>query len=111
LMKGTRQPYRTSRNTTNGGVSAPPSREPACVKPCTNPRSAGRTQRDRDRVAMGKAPASPTPNRKRIVAIDAAPQAAAVIEVKTDHHMTIAEKARRGPIQSPSQPLGIWNSA
>src|SRR5215475_1136457 len=106
-MNGTRQPYRTSMNTTNGGVNAPPNREPACVKPCTNPRSAGRTQRDSDLVAIGKAPASPTPNRKRIVAMDIAPHAAAVSEVKSDHHVTMMEKARRGPIQSPNQPPGI----
>src|SRR5215471_456781 len=106
-MNGTRQPYRTSMNTTNGGVNAPPNREPACVKPCTNPRSAGRTQRDSDRVAIGKAPASPIPKRKRIVAMDPALQAPAVMEVKTDHHATIEAKARRGPIQSPSQAEGI----
>src|SRR5579862_1986929 len=98
-------------DTTRYGVSAAASRDPACVTPCANPRSAGRIQRESERVAIGNAPASPIPNRNRTVAIDPAIHAIAVIDVNTDHHATIRVSARRGPIRSPSHPPGIWNSA
>ena len=82
---------------TSAGVSAAPSRDPACVIPCAKPRSEGGIQRESDRVAMGKAPASPAPNRNRMAIIDAALQAIVVAEVSTDHQRTIAVSARRGP--------------
>ncbi len=58
-----RQPNFAMMRTTMGGVSAAPKREPACVIPCAKPRSVGRIQRDSERVAMGNAPASPTPKK------------------------------------------------
>ena len=75
--------------------------------PCAKPRSAGSIHRESERVAIGNAPASPTPNRKRKTAIDTALQASAVTEVKTLHQVTISVSARRGPMRSPSQPPGI----
>ena len=88
-------------STTSAGVIAPPSREPACVAPWAKPRSVGNIQRESDRVAIGKAPASPMPKRKRITAIDPALQANTVAQVKMDHQLTIRVSARRGPIRSP----------
>src|ERR1700733_1041115 len=96
---------------TRGGVIAAPSRDPACVTPCANPRSLGRIQRERDRVDIGNAPASPAPKMKRIASSDVAFQPAAVSEVKTLHQLTMIVNARRGPILSPSHPPGTWNSA
>src|SRR6202453_3327375 len=98
-------------STTKTGVRAPPKREPACVAPCAKPRSVGNIQRESDRVAIGKAPASPIPKRKRINAIDPALQASTVAQVNRDHHVTMSVSARRGPIRSPSQPPGIWKIA
>ena len=93
--------------TTMPGVSAAPNLDPACVDPCANPRSEGSIQCDRDRVAMGNAPASPKPNSARHAIMDAAFHASAVAEVKIDHQVTIRASALRGPIRSPSQPPGI----
>ena len=96
-MKALRQPYRVISFTTSQGVRAPPSLEPAWVIPCAKPRSAGNSQRESDRVAMGNAPASPTPNRNRTATMEAAFQASVVAEVKMDHQVTIQVRARRGP--------------
>src|ERR1700677_3481060 len=98
-------------STTKTGVRAPPNREPACVAPWAKPRSVGNIQRESDRVAMGKAPASPVPKRKRINAIDPALQAKTVAQVKRDHQVTIHVSVRRGPKRSPNQPPGIWKRA
>src|SRR5580692_5479583 len=106
-MKAVRQPYRLISATTSGGDKAAPSLDPAWVIPCAKPRSEGNSQRESERVAMGNAPASPTPNRKRTVTIETAFQASVVAEVKIDHQVTIQVRARRGPTRSPSQPPGI----
>ena len=88
-----------------------PTREAAWVTPCAKPRSVGSIQPERDRVAMGKAPASPIPKKKRKIPIAAAFHANAVSEVKIDHQTTTTDSARRPPIRSPSHPPGIWNRA
>ena len=75
--------------------------------PCAKPRSLGKIQRESERVAIGNAPASPTPKKNRKPAIEVALQASAVADVKIDHHVTISASARRGPMRSPSQPPGI----
>ena len=106
-----RQPKSTISNATKTGVTAPPSRAPAWVTPCAQPRSEGSIQRDSDRVAIGNDPASPIPNRKRHTIIEPADQVAAVAAVKTDHHNTTPVSARRGPNRSPSHPPGIWKIA
>jgi hypothetical protein len=111
MTKGARQPHPAISATTSGGVNAAPKREPPCVTPWAKPRSDGSIQRESERVAIGNAPASPTPNRKRNIAIDAAFQAAAVSAVNALHHVTMRASARRGPMRSPNQPPGIWNSA
>src|SRR5690606_18179739 len=75
------------------------------------PRSEGNIQRERERVAMGNAPASPMPNRKRHTIMDAAAQVSAVAAEKNDHQVTTQVRARLGPKRSPSHPPGTWNSA
>src|SRR5690348_340547 len=98
-----RQPKRAISATANTGVKAPPRREPACVAPCAKPRSAGSIQRESERVAMGKAPASPIPKRNRHTAIDIADQVKGVKAVKADHQITTPARARRAPSRSPNQ--------
>ena len=111
ITNGARQPHWAIIHTTSIGVSAPPSREPAWVTPCAQPRSDGSIQRDSERVAIGKAPASPMPNRKRMTIIEVAFHDTTVRAVKVDHHSTTPASALRGPNRSPSQPPGIWNIA
>ena len=77
------------------------------MAPWAKPRSVGNIQQESDRVAIGKDPASPIPNRKRIKAIEAALQANTVAQVNRDHQLTMSVIARRGPMRSPSQPPGI----
>ncbi len=74
------------------------------------PRSRAGNQRDSARAALGKAPASPAPNRKRIATSEERERAAPVSIVKPDHHSTIRVSTCRGPRVSPSQPEGISNS-
>ena len=105
--KGMRHPKRIIIITTSAGVRAAPSREAAWVIPCAKPRSVGSIHRERDLVAMGNAPASPTPKRNRNTPIEGAFHAKAVSEVKTDHHTTTKARARRPPMRSPSHPPGI----
>src|SRR5580658_1834678 len=78
--------------------------------PCANPRSATGIHRESDRVATGNAPASPIPNTKRITTIDAVFQAADIRDVSALQQVAISASARRGPILSPNQAAGIWNS-
>src|SRR5262245_12650729 len=103
---GMRQPQTTIIAATTPCVSAPASREPECVTPWANPRSDVASQREKARVALGKAPASPAPNRKRMTMNEAALQAEMVKIVKADHHSTIPDSIRRGPMRSTNQPLG-----
>ena len=63
-----------------------------------------------ERVAVGKAPASPTPKKNRMVTMEAAFQAVVVRAVKRLHQETMRVKARRGPILSPSQAPGTCSS-
>src|SRR5258708_29211067 len=104
---GARHPKRIIIMTTSAGVKAAPKREAACVMPWAKPRSVGSIQRERDRVAMGNAPASPIPKKKRHSPIDTAFQENAVSDVKIDHHTTTRDSARRPPMRSPNHPPGI----
>jgi hypothetical protein len=90
---------------------APPRRVPMKITPCALPRSAIGNQLAKLREMLGKAPASPTPNRKRTTSSEAKFHAAPVIIVNADHHRTIRVSTLRGPVMSPSQPLGISNAA
>src|ERR1700681_995170 len=91
---GERHPYRSIITTTRAGVKAAPTRDAACVSPCAKPRSVGSIQRESERVAIGKAPASPMPKKNRHSPMESAFQENAVSEVKIDHHTTTRESAR-----------------
>src|SRR5688572_6986740 len=103
---GMRQPQTTIIAATTPCVRAPASRDPEWVTPWANPRSEVASQREKARVALGNAPASPAPNRKRMTMNEAAFQAETVQIVNADHHNTIPDSMRRGPMRSTSQPLG-----
>ena len=57
-------------------------------------------------VRFGNAPASPTPNRNRMIVSDQKPVARPVAIVKADHQITMRVITFRGPMRSPSQPPG-----
>jgi len=60
---------------------------------------------------LGKQPASPAPNRKRVTHIDQKFHIQPVATVKKLHQTTMRIRTLRAPIQSPIQPPGISNSA
>jgi len=60
---------------------------------------------------FGKAPASPTPNKKRMVINVNSPVVAPVNAVNKDHHKTMRIKTARCPMRSPNMPEGISNKA
>ena len=66
MKNAQRQPRLTMIKSTIGGAIAAPARLALWVMPCTKPRSCRGYHNCMARVAPGKAPASPTPNRKRI---------------------------------------------
>ena len=109
--KGACQEYMPIRVATNTGVNAPARRDPAWVVPWAMPRSPGSIQRDRPRLEIGKAPASPMPIRNRQTISMVTVVEKPVMKVNTDHHTTTLASAMRGPNLSPNQPPGIWNSA
>ena len=96
---------------TIGGAIAPPRRVPMKTTPCADPRSRVGNHLAKLLDMFGKAPASPTPKRKRAMINEAKFQAKPVAAVKADHHNTIRANTFRGPITSPSQPLGISKNA
>ena len=104
-----RQPQRAMIMATMIGVTAPPKRDAPCVTPCANPRSSDGIQWENARVAVGNAPASPTPNNSLITNRDAKLQARAVAAVISDQKNTIAARTLRGPYLSLSMPIGIWH--
>ena len=83
------------------GVTPPPRWAPAKKMPWAVPRSVTGIQREKHWATLGKAPASPAPNRNRTPSKDAKLNAAAVAIVKLDHQITIRVNNRRGPMRSP----------
>src|SRR5262245_11374000 len=104
--KGNRHPHSTIKAATTPWVRAPARREPEWVTPWANPRSEVASQRENARVALGKAPASPAPKRKRITTNEVVFQAETVSIVNADHQSTMEESMRLGPMRSTSHPLG-----
>jgi hypothetical protein len=96
---------------TRGGVAAPPQRAQAHNNACALTRSPAGSHTLSMRVRMGKHPASPAPNRKRMIHRERTFQAAPVKAVNTDQPNTICSKTRRTPIRSPNNPIGISNRA
>ena len=97
--------------TTSTGVNAPPHRAPIHMSACARVRSFFGSHVLNAFVRFGKQPASPIPNRKRVTHIEAKFHAHPVAAVKNDHHSTTRTSTLRAPILSPSQPVGISNSA
>ena len=93
-----------------GGATAPPSLAVVQTTPCALPRCSWGNQRVRPRAMLGKAPASPMPNANRISSSAARLPAHPVRAVKTLHQRTTRTRTFRGPIRSPSQPVGTSNS-
>ena len=81
------------------------------MMPCARPRSLIGNQREKLLDVFGNAPASPAPNKNRKVSSDAKLHTSPVAIVNADHHRTIRVSTFRGPIVSPSQPLGTSNIA
>ena len=71
-------------SSTIGGAIAAPARLALCVMPCTKPRSRRGYHNCIARVAPGKAPASPIPNKKRTATNDPALNARPVAAVMID---------------------------
>ena len=90
-----------------GGANAPPQRPKAHISACALMRSPTGSQADSMRVRLGKQPASPVPNMKRITSSEPRFQAAPVNAVNSDHSNTTWVRMRRTPSLSPIRPMGI----
>jgi hypothetical protein len=66
MTKLGRQPQRLIRTSATGTDSMPPTRDPKNITPFALPRSRSGNHRERLRDMLGKAPASPAPNRNRV---------------------------------------------
>src|SRR5687767_8413869 len=97
--------------TTSNGVIAPPQRAPIHMTACARVRSTLGSQVLNALVRFGKQPASPAPNRNRVIHIETKFQAQPVAAVKKDHHRTTRTSTLRAPHLSPIQPVGISKSA
>src|SRR5262245_1199714 len=111
IKKDTLQPANAMIATTIGGASAPPNRVPMNKTPCALPTSRLGNHREKLREIVGKAPASPTPNRNLVPSSTGKFHANPVAIVNADHQTTIRVIIRRGPNTSASHPLGISKTA
>ena len=91
----------------SAGVSPPTRCAPAKKMPCTVPRSRRGIQLENARAAIGQAPASPAPKRKRTSSIEGRLKAAAVAAVNADHHSTIRVRTDFVPSFSAHFAVGI----
>ena len=74
---------------------------------CARTRSLPGSQVVKALVRLGKQPASPAPNRKRVTYSEVKLQAQPVAAVKNDHQITMRMSTLRGPSQSPRKPPDI----
>src|SRR5512139_3146141 len=98
---------RPSIQARRGKASAAPNREPENSTPLARPRSPGGSQFTIARALPGNAPASATPNRKRIDTREARFHAAPVSAVSALHAPTTVASATFGPARSANHPEGI----
>src|SRR5262245_60050319 len=102
----------------SAGAAAPPICAHVLISACGGPRRPGGNQREITRAALGSAPASPAPNKKRInnnsrklsSTIDGSNsyenfQTHPVNAVNADHQSTMRINTRRDPYQSPQYPV------
>ena len=92
---------------TMDGVIAPPRRAKLCVMPCAKPRSRTGSQNVKARVAVGNAPPSPAPTRRRNTTSEATLHDNPVMIVADAHKRLKTASTRRGPNRSDSQPPTI----
>src|SRR5438046_3116645 len=109
--KACRQDMKENTHTASSGVNAPPQRALNHITPTARLRSSRGSQLLNILAKLGKHPASPAPNRKRVTSSDIRLKTQPVAAVKNDHQITTRISTLRGPILSPSQPPGISNSA
>ena len=81
------------------------------MMPWARTRSRAGSQVVKALATLGKQPASPAPNRKRVASSEGKLHAHPVAAVNMDHHSTMRISTLRGPIQSPRYPPGISNMA
>src|ERR1700733_13583922 len=101
MTNALRHPTHRSTGVTSSGEKAPPHRALIHRIPCARTLSPGGSQVVNTLVKLGKQPASPAPNRKRVTSMDVRFQAAPVNAVKNDHHTTTRMSTLRAPIRSP----------
>src|SRR5688572_15180667 len=97
--------------TTIRGANAPPILPAAQIKACAVPVSYFGNHFETTMELLGYAPASPAPNKKRMINKLIRPFAAPVSAVKNDHHNTTLLNIFLGPILSPMIPVGISKRA
>src|SRR5256885_10480406 len=97
--------------TTSSGVTAPPQRAPIHIIACARVRSLRGNHALNAFVRFGEHPASPAPNRNRVIDIEMKFHIQPVAAVKKDHQSTTRTSTLRAPSLSPSHPVGISNSA
>src|SRR5262249_55954203 len=95
------------------GAPAPPICADVLINACAGPRFPGGSQQEITRAALGKAPASPAPNKNRTNSNRAKPlttlgqnsqenfHTQPVSAVNTDHQRTMRINTRRDPNRSP----------
>src|SRR5215471_5309958 len=96
--KGHRHPWCLIRKKTTGALPAAPTANPMNETLSARPCCDGGNQREIVRVVLGTAPASPAPNRNRMMIREAKPAVTPVNAVNIDHHSTIRVSAFLVPI-------------
>src|ERR1700712_2111727 len=109
-MNTPRQLVAIISHTINGGATALPMRDAACVMPCAKPRLSAGIQFDMARVAGGDLGPSPPPSHKRAIISDTKPPESPVMTVAPAHMTAHTASVRRGPNLSPTHPPMIWNT-
>ena len=91
------------------GANAAPMRLAIQINDCARPVSDLGNQREITMVAFGYAPASPIPNRNRMINNMVKVLEKPVNMVNTDQERTILKSMDLGPFRSPHNPTGISN--
>src|SRR5215470_18846366 len=107
IQKLARQPTFAIIAIASGGASAPPNRVAIKMMLWARPRSSAGNHCEKLRDVLGNAPASPEPKRNRNPSKERKFHANPVAIVNADHQRTMRVRTLRGPMVSPSHPLGI----
>src|SRR5262249_52316046 len=106
-QKLARQPTFAISAIASGGARAPPNRVAIKMMLWARPRSSAGNHCEKLRDVLGNAPASPAPKRNRNASKERKFHANPVAIVNADHQRTMRVRTLRGPMVSPSHPLGI----